>query len=142
LKIETVFTSLCNAGLKFNAAKSFFCTHAIKYLGYILNRGEIKPQPKKVQVILALNLPNNVKKSRYFLGMVQYYWDKWAKCSEIWAPLTNLVGECGKTKTIKKNKTKKKPWWWNPIHQQAFDNVNPFLPRYAFCIISVYCVHN
>jgi len=30
-----------------NAAKSFFCTHEIEYLGYILTRGGIKPQPKK-----------------------------------------------------------------------------------------------
>ncbi len=26
-------------------------------------------------------------------------------------------------KTTKKNKTKEKPWWWESIHQQAFDNV-------------------
>jgi hypothetical protein len=39
------------------------------------------------------------------------------------APLTDLVGKCGKTKTSKKNKTKKKPWWWDPINQQVFDNV-------------------
>jgi hypothetical protein len=26
-------------------------------------------------------------------------------------------------KTTKKIKTKKKPWRWDPIHQQAFDNV-------------------
>jgi hypothetical protein len=39
------------------------------------------------------------------------------------ALLTNLVGECGETKPTKKNKTKKKPWWWESIHQQAFDNV-------------------
>jgi hypothetical protein len=26
-KIETVLTLLCDAGLKVNAAKSFFCTH-------------------------------------------------------------------------------------------------------------------
>jgi hypothetical protein len=37
--------------------------------------------------------------------------------------LTDLVGECSKTKTPKKNKTTKKPWRWDPIHQQAFDNV-------------------
>jgi hypothetical protein len=47
----------------------------------------------------------------------------WAKRSEMLAPLTDLVGECGETKTTKKNKTKKKPWRWDPIHQQAFDNV-------------------
>jgi hypothetical protein len=22
-----------------------------------------------------------------------------------------------------KDKTKKKPWWWDPIHQQKFDNI-------------------
>jgi hypothetical protein len=60
---------------------------------------------------------------RHFLGMAQYYWDMWAKHSEMLTPLTDLVGECGRTKTTKKNKTKKKPWWWYPIHQQAFDNL-------------------
>jgi hypothetical protein len=39
------------------------------------------------------------------------------------APLTDLIEECGKTKTTKKNKTKKKTWRWESIHQQAFDNV-------------------
>jgi hypothetical protein len=60
-KLREVLRRLREAGLKVNAAKSFFCTHEIEYLGYILTRGGIKPQPKKVQVILALNPPNNVK---------------------------------------------------------------------------------
>ena len=55
--------------------------------------------------------------------MVQYYWDMLARHSEMLAPLTDLVGECGETKTTDKNKTKKKPWWWESIHQQAFDNL-------------------
>ncbi len=39
------------------------------------------------------------------------------------APLTDLVGKCRETKTTRKNKTKKKPWRWESIHQQAFDNI-------------------
>jgi hypothetical protein len=39
------------------------------------------------------------------------------------------VGECGKTKTTKKNKTKKKPWLWESIHQQAFDNVKATIAK-------------
>jgi hypothetical protein len=39
------------------------------------------------------------------------------------APLTDLVGECGEMKTTRMNKTKKKPWQWDSIHQQVFDNV-------------------
>ncbi len=45
------------------------------------------------------------------------------------APLTDLVGECGETKTTKKNKTKKKPWQWESIHQQAFDNVKATIAK-------------
>jgi hypothetical protein len=97
-----------------------------KDLGYILTRGGIKPQPKKVQANLVLNLPNNVKELRQFLGMVQYYRDMWAKCSEMLAPLTDLVGE---TKTTMKNISKKKPWRGESIHQQAFDNVKATIAK-------------
>jgi hypothetical protein len=104
-KMETVLTRLRDNGLKVNAAKSSFFAHEIEYLGYILTRGGIKPQPKKVQAILTLlNPPNNVKELRHFLGMVQYYRDMWARRSEMLAPLTDLVGECGETKTTKRNK--------------------------------------
>ncbi len=61
--------------------------------------------------------------------MVQYYRDMWQKYSEMLAPLTDLVGGCGETKTTKKNKTKKKPWWWESIHQQAFDNVKATIAK-------------
>ncbi len=106
-----------------DSAKSLFCTHEVEYLGYILTREEIKPQPKKVQVILVLNPPNNVKELRHFLRTVQYYRDMWVRHSEMLAPLTDLVGECGEIKTTRMNKTKKKSWRWDLIYQQAFDNV-------------------
>ncbi len=101
-KIETVLTRLRDAGLKVNAAKSFFYTHEIEHLSYILTRGGIKPQQKKVHAILALNPPDNVEELRHFLGMVQYYQNMWAKRSEMLAPRSDLVGECGETKTTKK----------------------------------------
>ncbi len=47
-KMETVLTRFCDARLKVNAAKSLFCAHEIEYLGYILTKEGIKPQPKKV----------------------------------------------------------------------------------------------
>ncbi len=78
-----------------------------------MTRDGIKPQTKKVQAILRLSPPNNVKELRRFLGMVQYYRDMWVRHSEMLAPLTDLVGECQETKTTKKNKTKKKPWQWD-----------------------------
>jgi hypothetical protein len=89
-KLREVLRRLRGAGLKVNAAKSFFCTHEIEYLDYILTREGIKPQPKKVQAILALNPPHNVKELLHFLSMVQYYRDMWAKRSEMLAPFSDL----------------------------------------------------
>ncbi len=71
-KMETVLTGLCDAGLKVNVAKSLVFAHEIEYLSYILTREGIKPQPKKVQAILALNPHNNIKELQHFLRMVEY----------------------------------------------------------------------
>jgi hypothetical protein len=101
----------------------------MEYIGCILTRDGIKPQPKKVQTILALNPSNNIKELRHFLGIVQYYRDTWERHSEMLAPLTDLVEECREMKTTKKNKTKKKPWRWDPIHQQAFNNIKPAIAK-------------
>jgi hypothetical protein len=45
------------------------------------------------------------------------------------APLTDLVGECRETKATKKKGTKKKPWRWESIHQQAYDDVNATITK-------------
>jgi hypothetical protein len=71
---------LCSPDCVTPDSKSMRLSHCsvhtkIEYLGYILTKDGIKPQPKKVQAILTLNPPNNVKELRHFLGMVQYYRD-------------------------------------------------------------------
>jgi hypothetical protein len=45
------------------------------------------------------------------------------------ASLTDIVGECRETKTTIKNRTKKKPWRWDPIHQQTFDNAKAAITK-------------
>ena len=67
----------------------------------------IKPQPGKVSAILALQPPSNVKQLRRVLGIIQYYRDIWEKRTDLLAPLTDLVGECGTTKSTKKRGQRK-----------------------------------
>ena len=112
--------------MKINANKSNFCTLEMEYLGYILTRDGIKPQPNKVQTMLALAPPRNVKELRRFLGMVQYYRDLWARRSNMLAPFTSLVGECGQTKVTKAKGAKKVPWYWAKVHQKAFNDVTGY----------------
>ncbi len=128
-KLEEVLRQLCDAGLKVNAAKSTFCALEIEYLGYILTRDGIKPQSNKVQAILAIKPPSGVRQLRHFLGMVQYYRDLWARRSNMLAPLTSLVEECGQTKTTKAKGTKKVPWHWDEVHQRAFDHVKATIAK-------------
>ena len=77
--LRQVLIRLRCTGLKVNAAKCSFCVTETEYLGYVLTREGIKPQPKKVEAILTLTLGQNVKQLRRFPGMAQYYRDLWAR---------------------------------------------------------------
>ncbi len=100
-----------------------FCALEIEYLGCVLTRDSIKPQSDKMQAILAIKLPTGVRQLRHFLGMVQHYRDLRARWSDMLAPLTSLVGECGQTKSTKAKGTKKVPWHWDEDHQRAFNHI-------------------
>ncbi len=128
-KLEEVLRQLCDAGLKVNAAKSTFCALEIEYLGYVLTRDGIKPQSNKVQAILAIRLPTGVRQLRHFLGMVQSYCDLWARWSNMLAPLTSFVGECGETKSTKAKGTKKVPRHWDEVYQRAVNSVKATIAK-------------
>ncbi len=106
-----------------------FCALEIEHLGYVLTRDSIKTQSNKVQAILAIKPPTGVKQLRYFLSMVQYYRDFWARWSDMLAPLTSLIGECGQTKSTKAKGTKKVPWHWDKVHQRAFNHVKATIAK-------------
>jgi hypothetical protein len=82
-----------------------------------------------MQAILTIQPPTNVKELMHFLGMVQYYHDLWAKWSEMLAPLTSLVRECGQTKVIRAKGTKTALWQLDDVHQRAFDHVKATIAR-------------
>ena len=108
-KIETVLGRLEAKGFRANPKKSFFMQPEIDYLGYLLTKGGIKPQPKKVEAMHRMKRPNSYRQLKCFLGMVNYYRDMWPRRSHILAPLNDLAG----LRNIK-------PWKWTDIAQQAF----------------------
>lgn len=124
-KLDAVLQKLCEKGFQVNAAKSNFCALELDYLGYTLSREGIAPQQKKVAAILALKPPTNVKQLRRTLGIVQYYRDLWEKRTDLLAPLTDLVGECGTTK----KKRKAAPWRWEAEHDEAFSRIKEVIAR-------------
>ena len=82
-KMEQVLGRLERAGFRANVRKCFFAEDELEYLGYLLTRHGIAPQPKKVEAIMRINPPKNVKQLRHFLGMVNYYRDMWRRRSHL-----------------------------------------------------------
>jgi hypothetical protein len=87
-------------------AKSSFAQKEVKYLGHIVDKQGICPDPKKVEAVLTWPNPNNVHDVRSFLGLVNYFQKFIEHYSEIAVPLTNLT-------------KKSHPWAWTGRCQDA-----------------------
>jgi hypothetical protein len=72
-------------------AKSSFAQSEIKYLGHIMDKQGISPDPKKVEAVQRWPVPKNVHDVRSFLGLVNYFRKFIEHYSEIAVPLTNLT---------------------------------------------------
>jgi hypothetical protein len=72
-------------------AKSSFAQKEVKYLGHIVNKHGIRPDPKKVEVVQTWPVLKNVHDVRSFLGLVSYFRKFIEHYSKIAVPLTNLT---------------------------------------------------
>ena len=91
--VREVLERLVDKGLQINPDKSAWAMFQVEYLGYLLNRVGVEPQPMKIQGILDMDTPENQRHVREFIGMVNFYKNMWPKRSAILTPLTNLTGK-------------------------------------------------
>ena len=111
--VDKVLTWLREKGFVINPHKYKWAIQETDFLGHWLIPRGIKPYPKKIKAILAMQTPKNMKQLRAFLGIVTYFRDMWPRCSRILDLLTNLL-------KIPKS-TKDFPWL--PIHDKAFQQM-------------------
>ena len=84
--------------MQLNADKCNFGINEINYLGYIVTPEGVKPDPKKIKAIQAMERPTTVTEVRRFIGMIQYYRDLWPKRSHILQPFTAVSSGKKETK--------------------------------------------
>jgi len=63
---------------------------AVTYLGFLITREGINPQPEKIQGTLNMQRPGTQKDVRCFVGMVNFYRDLFPKRAETLATLMDL----------------------------------------------------
>jgi Reverse transcriptase (RNA-dependent DNA polymerase)/RNase H-like domain found in reverse transcriptase len=115
--LNKLLTKLQSTGFTVNPLKCEWAVQETDFLGHWLTPTGIKPWEKKVQGILDMQAPTNIKQIRAFLGMVGYYHDMWPHRSHILAPLTEL--------------TDKKAFVWEDKHQQAFEQMKALIATEA-----------
>ena len=91
-----------------NKGKKFLCMVEVEYLGHIVSTQGISMDPKKVSVILAWPVPENITALRSFLGLSGFYRRFIGRYSQIAAPLTDLLQD-------------KVPYVWTSLQQQSFE---------------------
>ena len=91
--LAIVLHRLQNVGFTINLLKCKWAIQETDFLGHSLTPEGVKPWHKKVDAILRLQPPVNMKQLRSFLGMVIYYRNMWACRTHVLAPLTELTSK-------------------------------------------------
>ena len=107
-QIKHFFQIMKEAKLTINLMKSEFSKASVKYLGYIVGQGQVRPLDAKNQTIAKFPIPTSRKELARFLGMAGYYRNFCLNILEIASPLTNLL-------------SKKVKFVWTDDCQMAFD---------------------
>ena len=112
--LDKVLKIVGEKGLKINKDKCQFMLTEISFLGYILSKQGIRPQPEKTKAIKEAPKPENTQQLRAFLGLINYY----AKF------IGNLSGKLSPLyKLLQKNAT----WHWGKQQEAAFNTAKEAL---------------
>lgn len=90
-KLKLIFERLRDANLTLNPDKCKFMMTETKYLGHIVSKDGVKPDPEKISAIVEYPVPRDVTQIRSFLGLLNFYRRFIPNFAEIAQPLTNLT---------------------------------------------------
>lgn len=113
-RLREVFTRLRKANLKIQPDKCEFLRKEVAYLGHLITKDGVKPNPNKVAAIKEFPIPTNTKEIKSFLGLSGYYRRFIPDYAKVSKPLTTLL-------------KKDIPFIFDQYCQKAFDTLKEYL---------------
>ena len=86
-----MFDRFRKEGLKLKPKKCHFCKPEVLYLGHIVGKDGIRPNPDKIEVISTYPIPTNCNEIRSFVALVSYYRRFIKGFASIASPLNNQI---------------------------------------------------
>ena len=126
-RLQQVFRCLRDNNLKLSPKKCSFFMEKVKYVGHIVSRAGIEPDPDKVDKVINWPTPTTPDQVRQFLGFVGYYRRFIKDFSKISRPLSDVMPPL--TKKSRKNSKIPESWHWGEKQQQAFDHLKQLLSQ-------------
>ena len=108
--LRIVFELLRKEQLQIKPSKCVWGQTELPYLGFIVGRDGVKPDPKKIEAVTAWPTPTTVKEVQQFLGLTNFFRKFILGYSNLTAPMTELT---------KKNVN----WFWSTACDKAFQEL-------------------
>ena len=101
-RLKQVLTRAREVNLKFNAKKCKIKQEEVPYVGHVLSKDGLKPDPEKIRAAKEMKLPANANVLKTFLGFIQYLGKFMPNMATESAPLRELS-------------EKNVPWHWDHL---------------------------
>ena len=117
-RLRQVFDRIRTEGLKLSPSKCHFFKSKVKYVGHIVSKEGLQPDPVKIEKVLNWPRPTSPEEIRKFLGFIGYYRKFIKDFAKISRPLNDLMPPSHQPKKRKKSTTE---WNWTSQHEDSFN---------------------
>ena len=115
-RLKKVLERIQSIGVTLNSSKCVFSQTELKFLGHLISKDGVKPDPDKTKAIREMEVPQSVSDLRRFLGMINQLGKFSPNISELSQPLRELLSS-------------RKTWLWGPAQDRAFQQLKDELSK-------------